>query len=230
MFRFKQFTIHQDRTPMKVGTDGVLLGAWADVEEARRILDIGTGTGLIALMAAQRNPSAAIDALEIEPQAYQQAQENIAATPWADRISVFNQALQLFHSLNRYDCIICNPPYFTKSTKAVTQGRTIARHNDTLPLCDLITHTIRLLHPEGIFCAILPINEAEELIELGEQHQLFLQRITRVHPTPTKPPKRYLLQFGFQRKSLIENPLIIEFERHLYSPEYAHLTAPFYLK
>ena len=229
MFQFKQFTIHQDRTPMKVGTDGVLLGAWADVRQAHRILDIGTGTGLIALMAAQRNQSAIIDALEIEPEAFKQAQENIKAAPWFDRISIFEQALQSYTSNYQYDCILCNPPFFHKSTKAPDQGRTLARHNDSLPLCDLLTHTVRLLHPQGIFCVILPTTEAQKLVKLGKDHKLFLQHITQVHPTPNKPPKRYLLQLGFQEKPLIEDHLILEFERHKYSPEYSRLTTPFYL-
>lgn len=230
MFQFKQFTIHQDRTPMKVGTDGVLLGAWADVAQAQRILDIGTGTGLIALMAAQRNQTACIDALEIENNAYIQAQENISASPWAKRIKVYQQALQSYFPTYKYDCILCNPPFFTQSTKAPDKGRTLARHNDTLPLPDLVKHVVRLLKPQGIFCVILPVNESMQLIQFSKPYKLFPEHITRILPTPEKPPKRYLIRFGFQANEILEDELILEFSRHQYSSEYLHLTAPFYLK
>lgn len=230
MFQFKQFTIHQDRTPMKVGTDGVLLGAWARVEQANRILDIGTGTGLLALMAAQRNDTAIIDAIEIESNAYQQAKENIQAVHWRERISVFFQALQNYNPPYHFDCILCNPPFFKKSTKAPNIGRTLARHNDTLPFSELMEHAARLLIPQGIFCIILPVKEAQECIALGKKHHLFPQYITQVRPNLDKPVKRHLIQFGFQEKSIITDELIIEYKRHQYSPKYEELTKAFYLK
>ena len=230
MFQFKQFTIHQDRTPMKVGTDGVLLGAWAPVEQAQRILDIGTGTGLLALMAAQRNPSAHIDALEIEDNAYQQASENIKLSPWSERISIFHCALQTYSSTHKYDCILCNPPFFNQSTKAPNQGRTLARHNDSLPLSDLITYAQNLLTPGGVLCVILPIIEAQEFITLGAPHHLYPHHITQVCPTPAKPPKRTLIQMAFQATEPLKDELVIELERHRYTPAYTHLTKAFYLK
>lgn len=229
MFRFKQFAIQQDRTPMKVGTDGVLLGAWAELEHSTHILDIGTGTGLIALMAAQRNPVAFIDALEIEPNACEQARENIGASPWAERITVIPTALQDYTSPSIYDCILCNPPFFNSSTKTPDQGRTLARHDDTLPHPVLIEHTSRLLTPEGIFCLILPVKEALEAILYARQHRLFPQRITQVLPNPGKPPKRLLIQFARHETETQTDELVIEFSRHQYTPEYIRLTRAFYL-
>lgn len=230
MFRFKQFTIQQDNTPMKVGTDGVLLGSWADIEEAKTILDIGTGTGLIALMSAQRNPLAQIDALEIEPHACQQAHENIIASPWAKRINIFPVALQNYHPKFLYDSIICNPPFFINSTKAPKKGRSIARHNDTLPHRELIENVSQLLKPQGNFCVILPVAETQALIRYAEEYQLYPAYITRVIPTPGKPTKRILIKFTFSRSNIQEDELILEFSRHHYSKEYIELTKAFYLQ
>lgn len=229
MFKFKQFSIQQERTPMKVGTDGVLLGAWAEVENAARILDIGTGTGLIALMCAQRNAKAHIDALEIDYNAIIQAGENVASSPWADRISVIPTSLQRYDSPSPYDCIVCNPPYFTNSTKAPDPGRNLSRHNDTLPHLELISHTKRLLTPEGSFHVILPVPESIQLIEHARTSRLYPVRMTRILPNPGKPPKRCLIEFSSIRKDYTESELVIEYNRHLYSPEYIRLTRDFYL-
>lgn len=229
MFRFKQFAIEQDRTPMKVGTDGVLLGAWATVENAGKILDIGTGTGLIALMAAQRNPKANIDALEIEPNACQQAQANVFASPWASRIQIVPIALQDFQPSISYDSIICNPPFFKGSTKAPDSGRTLARHTDTLPHADLVANTARLLSPQGNFCVILPPTEALHLMEIARHYHLYPEHITLVLPNPGKQPKRYLIKFTRLQTKTTEDELIIELGRHQYSTRYFELTKDFYL-
>jgi len=230
MFQFKQFTIQQDRTPMKVGTDGVLLGAWADVENAAHILDIGTGTGLIALMAAQRNSTAHIDALEIEPHACIQAQENVLASPWPQRITIIPTALQDFVSPVRYDCILCNPPFFSQSTKTPEQGRNLARHDDTLPRPVLLEQVTRLLASTGSFSLILPTSEAIKTLSYARRYHLFPQHITRVLPNPGKPPKRYLIKFSNTETIVAEDELVIELSRHHYSAEYIHLTQAFYLQ
>ena len=229
MFQFKQFVIQQGRTPMKVGTDGVLLGAWADVYRTKAVLDIGTGTGLIALMGAQRNHSALVHAIEIEPEACQQALENIQNSPWANRIQLFPSALQNYFPEILYDSIVCNPPFFVHSTKTPNPGRTLARHNDSLPLPDLIRNVQRLLCPEGNFCVILPVNEAQELIKLAQICHLFPAKITRVIPNPGKPPKRLLVKFTFKPGPTVEDELIIELSRHCYSDKYKALTQAFYL-
>lgn len=230
MFQFKQFTIRQDRTPMKVGTDGVLLGAWAATEKALTILDAGTGTGVIALMSAQRNPLARIDAIEIEPDACRQAIENIRASRWKERIQVWESALQTFSPPHLYDCIVCNPPFFINSTKTPDRGRTLARHTDSLPHEELLEHASRLLAPAGNLCVILPAENEELFLRQAGNAGLYAQHITRVHPIPGKPPKRCLLRLG--RKSVdtpTEDHLTIELSRHQYSEEYIRLTHEFYL-
>lgn len=230
MFQFKQFVIHQDRTPMKVGTDGVLLGAWARSGKAASVLDIGTGTGLIALMTAQRNRQAQIEALEIEPNAIEQARQNISRTPWAERIQLIPIPLQKYFPPFQYDCILCNPPFFVHSTLSPEQGRTVARHSDTLPHTELIRHVARLLKKEGNFSVILPPREAEQLISFATEQSLYLQHITYVIPNPGKAVKRYLMEFITSPVSCTEDELIVEYSRHEYSPEYIHLTKDFYLK
>ena len=230
MLQFKRFAIHQEHTPMKVGTDGVLLGAWAELEEAASILDIGTGTGLIALMAAQRNAQARIDALEIEPAACQEAAHNIRISPWAERIRLYPQALQAFFPAIGYDCILCNPPFFVHSTPAPDNGRSLARHTGTLPHTELIVHAERLLTPHGKFQVILPVEEACQLIAYARRYHLFPRKITRVHPNPGKAPKRLLIQLTRQALPPVETDLIVELSRHHYSEEYIALTREFYLK
>lgn len=229
MFQFKQFTIRQDRTAMKVGTDGVLLGAWANVQRAQSILDIGTGTGLIALMAAQRNTHARIEAIEIEPNAFQQAKENSAASPWANRINITNVALQNYYPPITFDCIICNPPFFTQSTSSPDQCRNLARHNDTLPYNELILHVCRLLQPDGQFHVILPATDAEKFIAQALFSGLYPLHITKIYPTPNKAAKRILIQFAPQYHQCTEDCLTLEVTHHQYTKEYMTLTKDFYL-
>ena len=229
-FRFKQFTIHQDRCAMKVGTDGVLLGAWAEIAQAGTLLDIGTGSGLIAIMAAQRNANAHIHAIEINPEACGQAKENIAASPWADRITLFQGAVQTFYPGLQYDRIICNPPFFIHSTPNPEPGRSMARHGESLSYPDLLTAAERLLAPEGKLQLILPAVEANIFLRQASSRGWFANRITYVHPTPEKPPKRHLMEFSKTRTTCMESIIIIETERHIYHETHASITRDFYLK
>lgn len=229
-FRFKQFTIRQDRTAMKVGTDGVVLGAWADLENAAEILDIGTGTGLIALMAAQRNPAACIDAVEIDPAAAGQAQENISASPWPERIRIHPVSISDFTPDKRYGCIICNPPFFVNSTPTPDTSRTMARHCKNLSHEELADQVVRLLKEDGHFYTILPPIEAGHLADYAHRHRLFVQQITQVIPNPGKSAIRYLMKFGFIEKKIQKTELILEVSRHHLTEEYAQLTKAFYLK
>ncbi|MGB0882120.1 MAG: tRNA1(Val) (adenine(37)-N6)-methyltransferase [Vicingaceae bacterium] len=229
-FEFKHFSISQENTAMKVGTDGVLLGAWS-INTEGTILDIGTGTGLIAIMLAQRTKTALIDAIEVERIAYQQAKENIQNCKWSNRIKAHHLPIQEFKSHKKYDTIISNPPFFTNSTKAPKTERNTARHTDNLSFNDLIESVVRHLKPTGIFSLILPITESEHFIELAIQKHLFLNRKCIVQPNPTKPAKRVLMEFSFEQKELIKETLIIETEtRHQYTKEYISLTQDFYLK
>lgn len=229
-FRFKQFVVYQDRCAMKVGTDGVLLGAWADVSSAHSILDIGTGTGLIALMVAQRS-EAKVTAIEIDVEASLQAQENVDRSPWNNRIEVKNQSLQEFaQSARKYDHIISNPPYFNQSLKSPKEGRTMARHTDSLSYEDLLKGVVSLLDEQGVFSVILPYSEKETFVAFSERYGLYPFRIMKVLPTPTSTPKRFMAEFAFSSTSCEELEMVIESEgRHQYSEAYKQLTEEFYM-
>jgi tRNA1Val (adenine37-N6)-methyltransferase len=232
MFHFKQFSIKQDLCAMKVGTDGVLLGAWV-VSKGENLLDIGSGTGLLALMLAQRNKKAVIDAIDIDEGAYLQTLENIKESKgnWEDRINAIHTSLQEFRSKKKYDLIFTNPPYFINSFKAPDSSRKKARHNDTLSFKDLIGSVKRLLKDDGCFGLILPINEAVLFVATAKQDKLYLNRKCWVSPNVNKSPKRVLMEFSFQEKNVVEEWLTIEVEkRHHYTKEYINLTQEFYLK
>jgi len=230
-FIFKQFTIQQESTAMKVGTDGVLLGAWTSGEDARRILDIGTGTGLIAIMMAQRF-SGEVTALEMDHQAYIQASENIRNCKWSHRIHPVHQSFQNFHPTRSrlFDLILSNPPYFQQALQPPDKQRSTARHNFTLPPEELLEGSIRLLTPKGILSLILPVDEAEGFISIAEKKDLFCNRRTLVYPNLRKRPKRMLLEFSFHQTPLQEDTLTIETNRrHHFTKEYQELTRDFYL-
>tara|TARA_B100000809_G_scaffold3027_1_gene3368 strand:+ start:7427 stop:8128 length:702 start_codon:yes stop_codon:yes gene_type:complete len=229
-FNFKQFSIQQNNTAMKVGTDGVLLGAWTTIREGN-ILDIGTGTGLIAIMLAQRSKTALVDAIEVEEEAYNQTKENIAACHWKNRISAHHLPIQNYQATTKYNLIISNPPFFLASTKAPNEERNTARHTDSLSFDDLITSVIRLLNSKGIFTLILPIKEAELFINIATTQHLFLNKKCVIKPNPTKPAKRVLMEFSFSKTDIISEELTIETAtRHQYTKEYISLTQDFYLK
>ncbi len=230
MFRFKQFTIKQERAAMKVGTDGVLLGAWANVNNAHRILDIGTGTGLIALMMAQRT-LANITALEIDEKGYLDACENVNNSRWADRINVINTALQEYNCSFKFDVIVSNPPFFIDSMKASCNSRTKARHTDTLSINDLFKYSAQLLDEDGEFHLILPVDNLEVANKAARSNNFYIHRICYVKPTPQINAKRVLLTYSFKNTSLLHDELIIEeFGRHNYSQKYIDLTKDFYMK
>ena len=233
-FQFKQFYVRHDQCAMKVGTDGVLLGAWAGENTTYpRILDIGTGSGLIALMLAQRFERAQIIGIDIDIEASQQAHENFQASPWHTRLQVQHTALQDF-SVNEeglFDLIVSNPPFFQNSLKNPNYQRSTARHTDTLPHSVLLASVARLLKEDGRFCVILPTELTDSLLQTALQYGLHEQRRLEVYPTPQRPCKRILLDFG-KKKSVfpLQEKLIIEMEgRHNYSPEYRQLTSSFYL-
>lgn len=231
-FAFKQFTVKQDKCAMKVGTDAVLLGSWVLPDFAKNILDIGTGTSIIALMLAQRS-SADIDAIDIDLNACIQAKENVESSPWKERIHIFHESLQTFsvRSDKKYDLIVSNPPFFVDSSKASGLERTISRHTDLLPYHELIDGVLELLEPEGRFCVILPSKEGEMFRDMAAEKQLYLCKLTRVRTRADKATeKRLLMQFERSRRSFSENALVIEKdERHSYTDEYKELTKDYYL-
>ena len=232
-FQFKQFRIVHERSAMKVGVDAVLLGSWVDVSGAKRILDIGTGTGLIALMMAQRNAVANVDAMEIEPEAFQEAVSNIQQSPWNNRVSVECCSFQEWteRAKQKYDLIVSNPPFFGNGLKVPDEIRAKARHSDSLPLAELISGAVRLLNENGTIGLVLPIESLQELNHLAVLNNLWIARLCRVKPNPQKPVFRILVELTNSECAVEEEGLMIEFEKHHdYTPEYKELTKDFYLK
>ena len=234
MFQFKQFSVEQDRCAMKVGTDGVLLGAWSPIpEDIFSVLDVGAGTGIIALILAQRTTAEQIDALEIDEEAYEQAVENFENSPWGDRLFCFHAGLDEFieEPEDEYDLIISNPPFYTEDYKTENEQRDLARFADAMPFEDLVEAADLLLSENGIFSVIIPYKEEEKFIALAKDFELFPIKITRVKGTPTTEIERSLLAFS---RNVLENfpvdELVIEISRHVYTEEYIALTKDFYLK
>ena len=230
-FKFKQFTVNQDKCAMKVGTDGVLIGAWANCEKAEAVLDIGTGTGLIALMLAQRS-NAHIDAIEIDKLACEQAAGNVEKSPWQSRIEIIHKSLQEYYIEidKKYDLIVSNPPYFQNSLFASDESRTNARHNSNLEFDDIIDAALKLLDEKGTLSIILPYLEGTMFVLKASEKGLYCVRQTNVLPNPGKQPKRLLLEFKKIKMPLVEQEIIIELnKRHEYSEAYKNLTKDFYL-
>ena len=232
-FQFKQFSIQQNKTAMKVGTDGVLLGCWANIDyNPFSILDIGAGTGLIALIMAQRSNAETIDSIELNDDAFEQTVENFEQSYWGDRLFCYHASLQEFveEIEEKYDLIISNPPFYTSTYKELSEGRAMARHSKSLPYIDLLKGTSKLLSEKGTAAFIIPNSEEDAFISIARENKLFPSRITRVKGTVNSPIKRSLLQFSFLEKPVEENVLIIEKERHNYTSEYKNLVQDFYLK
>ncbi len=231
-FVFKKFNVHQHKSAHKVGTDGVLIGAWAEVSKAKNILDIGTGTGIIALMMAQKS-HAQIDAIDIEQGSYEQAKENVAYSAWTDRIKIYHTTLQDFAKSvhKKYDVVITNPPYFVDSSKAPDEERSHARHTDMLPFKELIRGVFSVLNTTGKFYIILPTKEALDFKALAEKEDLHLVKLLRVKTKATNDvEKRHIMLFKFNKEPFTEETISIENEgRHNYTNEYKKLTGDFYL-
>lgn len=234
MFQFKQFSIQQDKTAMKVGTDGVLLGAWTPIEhQPFSVLDIGAGTGLLALMLAQRCHAEQIDALEIDEDAHEQCVENFENSPWSDRLFCYHAGLDEFmeEPEDEYDLIVSNPPFYSEDYKTTDEKRDLARFEDALPFEDLVEAADLLLSENGIFSVIIPFKEESRFLALACEFDLFPLKITRVKGTPSSEIKRSLLAFSRnQITSCTIDELVIEITRHNYTPEYIALTKDFYLK
>ena len=228
-FQFKRFIIHHDRCGQKVGTDGVLLGAWANHSSPKRILDIGTGTGLIALMLAQRFEDARITGIEIERECAHQAAENVHISPFADRVTILHSSLQEFKEKENFDLIVSNPPFFERSLRSGNSIRDLARHTDFLPPKDLFCLSADVSHSESRLNLIIPHDKAEDWISLGMDHGWFAIHRTNVRGLPHRPPKRVLLSFARQPKSPEISDLTIENSRHQYSDDFWALVKDFYL-
>lgn len=247
-FKFKQFTIFQDQCAMKIGTDGVLLGSWSAVDfYPDSILDIGTGTGVIALMLAQRSNAMTIDAVELDNKAYEQSTENFENSSWGDRLFCYHAHLYEFAAAGdlAYDMIVCNPPFFSevmsKASKkslrsrsqldgASRQARENARFQEAMPFELLVGAVAKLLLADGAFNVIIPFDREDDFILLCSRAQLFPTRITRVKGTPTSEVKRSLIELRFCKSKTQIDELIIEKSRHDYTDAYKALVKDFYLK
>ncbi|GAB6012316.1 tRNA1(Val) (adenine(37)-N6)-methyltransferase [Viscerimonas tarda] len=230
-FKFKQFTVFHDRCAMKVGTDGVLIGAWTKLNDNERVLDVGAGSGLVSLMLAQRNQSIAIDSIEIEAEASEQANENFSRSPFKDRTSCRCIPFQDFagQCSRKYDLIISNPPFFSYSLKSPDAQRSTARHTDSLLIEDFIQLSASLLSEKGRISFIFPFQEKDYLVSLARRNNLSVSRTTSVLPVVASSPKRLLMELSATPCETVSDELTIETGRHVYSPAFTELVKDFYL-
>ena len=234
IFNFKQFSVQQDQCAMKIGTDSVLLGAWCPIDNNPfSVLDIGSGTGILSLMLAQRSNAEQIDTIEIDEDAYEQCVDNFENSPFKDRLFCFHASLQEFvdEPEDEYDIIICNPPFYSEDYKTDDSKRDLARFQDALPFEELIDATDILLSENGIFAVIIPLKEEKRFIDLCAKAELFPVKVTRVKGSITTSVVRSLLAFKRYELAVLEaDELAIEINRHEYTDDYINLTKDFYLK
>ena len=228
-FDFKRFRIEQDKCSMKVGTDGVLLGAWFPMESGMSVLDVGTGTGLIALMAAQRG-AGSVTAIEIDADAAGQAYRNVERSEWADQIKVVNADVAHFTIDSKFDRIVCNPPYFRDSLRSPDAGRNTARHNDALSYETLVRCSAEMLEPLGQLCLVLPYNSVDVFVKCASSAGLYLCSRTDVVTTPGKRPIRSLMAFCKQYSEMETEELAISGPDGKETPDYINLVKDFCLK
>ena len=227
-FTFKQFTIHQDQTSMKVTTDACILGAYADVKKTKNILDIGTGTGLLSLMLAQRG-EAKIDAVELNEYAYNQSFININNSYFKDKITVYRTSIQNFRTDNLYDLIISNPPFFQNHLKAENESRNNSLHTDTLSFTDLLETVLRLLTFNGTFVVLLPAYESSVFEQLAISQELYPQKKLMIHHREGSKILRIITTFGRLKKEIINEELIIKNPDESYTPDFQRLLKDYYL-
>ncbi len=235
-FRFKEFTVQQDVSAMKIGTDAVLLGAWTYLDDfPDSVLDIGAGTGVIALQLAQRCDAQTIDAVELDAGAYAQAVGNFEASDWGDRLFCYHTSFQDFatemaEESMQYDAIVSNPPFYTDQFETGNAARNTARFTSALSFEELLEGVSKILSPSGTFSVIIPFKEQSNFVRLAEEQGLFLCRATSVRGTESTPIVRSLLAFSFQQKEVENTHLTIEKARHQYTEAYIALTKDFYVK
>lgn len=231
IFRFKQFSIQHDRCAMKVGTDGVLLGAWAPLCSPRLILDIGSGSGLVALMAAQRATGAQVVGVEIHEDSYLQSLQNVAASPFAGRVQILCRDVRTYRPAERFSHILCNPPFYTQDILPPDVARSQARNASHLPLSELVACVGRLLDPEdGSFSVVLPYEAQSEFVALCLREHLYLSHVCAVRTVERKSPKRVLLNFLRSAPAQTHTEiLVLQTGNGARTPQYANLTQDFYL-
>jgi len=231
-FQFKEFVVQQDKNPMKVGTDGILLGAWVDCADCKRALDVGTGTGLIALMAAQKNDKLLVDGVEINEAAHKEAQDNVTGSSFVSRIKLYNDSIQDFalKASDKYDLIISNPPFFTGGTLSNNMDKQLIRHTIKLSHSDLLRSVSSLITANGKFAVIVPFLEGLRFIEIAEDYNLHLSKKTQVRSSEASKIVRLLLSFTKEKIDAVE-----ETDFYLYNDDksrsnsFRELTKDFYL-
>jgi len=232
-FKFKQFHVLQNHCAMKVGTDAVLLGCWTNIQpHLHSVLDIGAGTGILALMLAQRCDAPQVDALEIDNKAYEQCVTNFENSPWNNRLFCYHASLQEYTAEidEKYDLIIANPPFHSEEYKSKEVQRDLARSADALPFRHLVESVSVLLSEQGRFSVVIPFSQEKDFIVLATKERLFPAQILRVQGSPSSKIVRSLIEFSFVKTEVIIEKLIIETSRHQYTQEYIDLTKDFYLK
>lgn len=235
-FQFKEFAVRQDKCAMKIGTDAVLLGAWATIDDyPDSILDIGAGTGVISLMLAQRCDALTIDGVEIDELAHEQCVENFELSDWGDRLFCYHASFDNFVSEmaeeeEKYDLIISNPPFYTDAFETKNDSRNKARFTSALSFESLLLGVTKLLSDSGLFSVIVPFKEESKFIQIAKEANLYLNRVCRVSGTYNSGLKRSLLEFSFHQKEFAVEELVIEMARHNYTEDYINLTKDFYLK
>lgn len=230
-FQFKRFTVRQDRCALKVGTDGVLLGAWTHWGHANRILDIGTGTGLLALIAAQRNATAHIDAVEIDDAAAAQAAENAAASPWVGRVRIHRMDVRRLRASEPYDIIVCNPPFYAGEMGSPDARKGVAKHGGELSFAELLDAVDRLLAEVGRFNVIVPVDREADLLREAAHVGLGPSRRCVVRYLASKPPKRVLLELRRGPSKVEEEEVAVEEDGPFdYSAKYQALLSDLMLK
>jgi len=230
-FHFKQFSVRHDKCAMKVGTDAVLLAAWVDVSSAQRILDIGTGSGVIALMLAQRTlQTTLIESVEIEKEAADQAIENFRNSPWSSRLTGHQVAIQEYFPAVQFDLITTNPPYFNRSLQPPDKKRHEVRHTATLTYDELLSAVVRLLTLNGRFNLILPHKEAMLFSDVASQHGLFCNRRYHFRTRKEKPLERTMMEFSRQTQSVDEGEVLLYDSGSNWSSSYRNLISDFYIK
>ncbi len=231
-FKFKEFSVNQSNSAMKIGTDAVLLGAWVSLKQQPfSILDIGAGTGVLALMLAQRSSAEVIDALEIDAPAYEECVENFEHSPWGDRLFCYHATLEEFFEEidDVYDMIVCNPPFYAETYKTDNSQRDLARFQDAMPFEHLVESAAKLLSEQGSFSVVIPHKEETHFSTLAKAHGLYPNAILHVKGHPEAPVKRSLITYSRKPSETAYSSLTIELERHVYTEDYINLTKAFYI-
>lgn len=229
-FHFKQFSVQNEKSAMKVNTDSVLLGAWAEIsEDTKTGLDIGSGTGILALMIAQRNPNIELIGIEIEKNAFEESKFNFENSPYYHRLKAVNLPLQKFAPDNKLDLIISNPPYFENDLKNEDKNKKTARHTDSLSFKELINFVENNLSQKGKFSLILPFTESDIFKRFTKNSSLFLNKIALIKPNENKKVNRVMMCFGKEKSILKEEEFCVYQSQGIYSKEHHELTKEFYL-